>query len=420
MRVELGVGDLARSGIEQPCVADGVDGEAPQVVPQVAPGVEIPVVAVVHQALRRDGALGLLVFLAVVVPDPELRALEHCLRGDAEVLGVAGAALGLEDADAALDFLPGVVARAEELAQALSQRVDLPVEHARLQIAEHAQRGKQRQHLGCVEPEARQLVTRPGARRGVAVAVRLAVVLDRRVEALAHVGEVALDARRRHAELALEHGERHHPALGQQPVDLVEALEAVHRPDKKIGTVPIFAYPVVDLRCYSVGSSLPWPGLPPCGLPPGMRSIGSARRSSPLNSSSGLRRRRSLPSQFWAGFCSSRSISSMAVLSPCPAGWLPSRTPGARPRPCQCRTTPGCGRPAGRACRRPGRADRRSACPTAPSSCPWPASSYLRCDPSSCALLMSWMKPAQGGVQVASPRRWIATGPFGYRGEIGA
>src|SRR5690349_23777184 len=51
----------------------------------------------------------------------------------------------------------------------------------------------------------RSLVARAGLRFCEAVAVRLAVVLDRRVEAAAHVGEVALHARGRHAERSEEH-----------------------------------------------------------------------------------------------------------------------------------------------------------------------------------------------------------------------
>src|SRR5207237_9697291 len=96
---------------------------------------------------------------------------------------VAGAALGLEDADALFHFLPRMVARAEDGAQALAQRLDLAVEHSRLNVAQHPQRGEEREHLGGVEPPARQLVARAGARLPEPIAVPLAVVLDRRVGA---------------------------------------------------------------------------------------------------------------------------------------------------------------------------------------------------------------------------------------------
>src|SRR5438067_12806572 len=112
MRVELGVRHFVRLGVDKASVADGVDGEAAQVLSPVAPGVEVPVVAVVHEPLRRHFALGLLAASAVVVADPESGALEHRGGGDAEMLRVAGAALGSADADALPDVLPRVIARA--------------------------------------------------------------------------------------------------------------------------------------------------------------------------------------------------------------------------------------------------------------------------------------------------------------------
>src|SRR5687768_792296 len=110
MRVELGRGNLLRARLAQLRRADGVDREAPQVLAQVAVAVDVPVVAVVHEPLRRDLALGLAVVLAVVMADPHARALEQRRRDDAEVRGFAFAALGLEDADALHDLLPRMVA----------------------------------------------------------------------------------------------------------------------------------------------------------------------------------------------------------------------------------------------------------------------------------------------------------------------
>src|SRR5689334_12867349 len=110
MLVELLGGDFLRARVEEARLADRVDGEAAKVVAQVAPAIEVPVVAVMHEALRRYLAHRLLVLLAVVVADPELGALQHRGCDDAEVLWIAGAALGLEDADALLHFLPRVIA----------------------------------------------------------------------------------------------------------------------------------------------------------------------------------------------------------------------------------------------------------------------------------------------------------------------
>ena len=61
-------------------------------------------------------------------------------------------------------LLPRMVAAAEDRAQASDHRRHLAVEQARLQVGEQLQRGEQRVDLGGVEPQARQLVARPGAR----------------------------------------------------------------------------------------------------------------------------------------------------------------------------------------------------------------------------------------------------------------
>src|SRR5256886_8636269 len=106
------------------------------------------------------------------------------------MLGGRAAALGLEDADALLDVLPRGLA-AEDGAQALLQRPDVRLEKAGLQLGEERVHAEERVRLASVEPQARQLVARTRARSSEAVAVRLAVVLDRRVEALAHVLQVA-------------------------------------------------------------------------------------------------------------------------------------------------------------------------------------------------------------------------------------
>src|SRR5439155_14254460 len=231
--VELGGRDFLRPRVAQLGGADGVDREAAQRFAHVAVGVDIPVAAVVHQALRRDLALGLAVVLAVVVSNPEARAPYNCGRDHAEMragmLGGRAAALGLEDADALLDVLPPGLA-AEDGAQALPQRPDVRLEEAGLQLGEERVHAEERVRLAGVEPQARQFVARARARLAEAVAVRLAVVLDRRVEAVLHVLEVALERRRRNPEGRSQGGTRNRPAILQELVDLVEALETFHPP----------------------------------------------------------------------------------------------------------------------------------------------------------------------------------------------
>src|SRR5207247_3430748 len=147
----------------------------------------------------------------------------------AGMLGWRAAALGLEDADALLDVLPRRLA-AEDGAQALLQRGDVGLEEAGLQLGEERVHAEERIRLAGVEPQARQLVARTCARLAEAVAVRLAVPFDRRVEALAHVLQVALERRRRNPEGRSQGRKRNRPAVLQELVDLVEALESFHAP----------------------------------------------------------------------------------------------------------------------------------------------------------------------------------------------
>src|SRR5256885_9210183 len=147
----------------------------------------------------------------------------------AGMLGGRAAALWLEDADALLDVLPRRLA-AEDGAQALLKRPDVRLEEARLQLGEERVHAEERIRLAGVEPQARQLVAWTRARLSEAVAVRLAVVLDRRVEAVLHVLEVALERRRRNPEGRSQGGKRNRLAVLQELVDLVEALESFHGP----------------------------------------------------------------------------------------------------------------------------------------------------------------------------------------------
>src|SRR5207247_8838004 len=131
---------------------------------------------------------------------------------------------GVEESGARLDVLPRGLA-AEDGAQALLQRRDVGLEEPGLQLGEESVHAEERVRLASVEPQARQLVARTRARLAEAVAVRLAVVLDRRVETILHVLDVALQRRRRNPEGRLQVGKRNRPAGLQELLDLVEALE---------------------------------------------------------------------------------------------------------------------------------------------------------------------------------------------------
>src|SRR5207253_10894266 len=153
----------------------------------------------------------------------------------AGMLGGRAAALGLEDADALLDVLPRGLA-AEDGAQALLQRRDVRLEEAGLQLSEERVHAEERVRLAGVEPKARQLVARTRARVAEVVTIRFAVVLDRRVETIFHVLDVALQRRRRNPEGRSQGGKRNRPAVFQELLDLVEALETFHPPSSlKVG-----------------------------------------------------------------------------------------------------------------------------------------------------------------------------------------
>src|SRR5256885_8337082 len=132
----------------------------------------------------------------------------------AGMLGGRAAALWLEDADALLDVLPRRLA-AEDGAQALLKRPDVRLEEARLQLGEERVHAEERIRLAGVEPQARQLVAWTRARLSEAVAVRLAVVLDRRVEAVLHVLEDALERRPRNPAGRSQGGKRNRLAVLQ-------------------------------------------------------------------------------------------------------------------------------------------------------------------------------------------------------------
>ena len=84
-----------------------------------------------------------------------------------------------------------MVALVEHGAQALEQRLHVRRQQARLQRLQQVLHRQQRMRLGRREPQARQLEIRRGSIEPVAV--RGLVPLDRRVEAVAQVLEVALE-----------------------------------------------------------------------------------------------------------------------------------------------------------------------------------------------------------------------------------
>ena len=80
----------------------------------MAPGVEVPVVAVVDEPLRRDFAFGLLIGAAGVVADEHALAAQQGRAHRLEVAEVEAARADGFDADALLHLLGRVVGAAEQ------------------------------------------------------------------------------------------------------------------------------------------------------------------------------------------------------------------------------------------------------------------------------------------------------------------
>ena len=229
--VEPLVGDILGLLVEDFGMFDGVDREGAQSVAQMAPGVEVPVVAVVIEALRRDFPFGDLVGAPGVVADHQALAAEQGGADRLEMVEMELAGADRLDADAALHFLDRVVGGAEQAGEAGEQGLDLRAEQAAgVEVREEVLHGQQGMDFLGGEPQARQLVLRADPLTGLleAIATQIAVEDQRRVQAVAHVGDVAFQGRPGDAEALLKFGTGDEGPVAQHLVDLVDAFHAAH------------------------------------------------------------------------------------------------------------------------------------------------------------------------------------------------
>ena len=98
--VEVAVGDVDRPLVQRVRFEDAIHREAAQCLAVVVPGIEIPVVAVVRQPLRRDRAPAVRIGGACAVAKTQLAAFEHGTGGDPECLLVKLALAPGDHADA--------------------------------------------------------------------------------------------------------------------------------------------------------------------------------------------------------------------------------------------------------------------------------------------------------------------------------
>lgn len=148
--------DVFGRGVQNVGCFDGIDGKAAHAFAQVAPGVQVPVVAIVDELLGREGALQRFVAGAVVVQDQDLFALEGGF-GNGFKRGQGQAAFTGADGAHALSELLWVQALvAEHVVQPFAQGLELGAEQAGVELLDHALDGHERQDFVLREPEAGQ------------------------------------------------------------------------------------------------------------------------------------------------------------------------------------------------------------------------------------------------------------------------
>ena len=160
---------------------DRIQCKGPNVLAQVAPGVEVPVVPVVTRALRRHFALGILTFaLCKVVDHQPLPA--QCRRPDGlELVEVEFAGADVLHKYPFLDF-SRILGRTEQCREAREQQLDVRAEQAAgIEVGQEVLHRQQRMDFLCGEPQAGkfELVTDLLRLLVVTVAAEEAVVDDR-------------------------------------------------------------------------------------------------------------------------------------------------------------------------------------------------------------------------------------------------
>ncbi len=195
----------------------------------VVVGVEIPVVPVMHQALRRDVALALLIGGAGFVAEAQPFALEQRIRHHPEDLRIHPALTDLDDADAVIGKLASARLLAQELADRLAQRLERAADQFRLLPRQQPLEDDERPQFLGTQPQSGQLV----GRALVAVAdVRRLIdreVLDRSPQHVTQEGDVAIERRPRAAKLFHERAQRKRIARAlEKTVQANDPLEALH------------------------------------------------------------------------------------------------------------------------------------------------------------------------------------------------
>ncbi len=208
---------------------DAVHGEDPERVPVMIPGVEIPVVAVVHQSLRRNRPAAFLVRGAAVVAEAEPAPLQERRGQGRENLGGRHASRRRHHAHAAPQLPADEARRLEQFFDAFLERRKEGVEQAGLYAVEQLLAGEQGVQFGGGEPETRQFIGAAVGAAAHAIAVVFPAVFNGRAQMQTHVPDDADDGRPRAFEGFREAATGYrHSRVGELLVQGIYAVKPVH------------------------------------------------------------------------------------------------------------------------------------------------------------------------------------------------
>jgi hypothetical protein len=189
--IKTSVGDLFGRRLKHLDLSDGIQAEDAQVVPQMAPGVQEPVVTVVHQPLWRYFPRGGDAVLAVEVPDFEALAGHGGSGYRFKEFGFHNAFAGADDADAPGHILGAQAMLVHQLGQSRLQRPQLGAKQAGLKLFQQLLNGDQGQDFTLAEPQAGQFFI--GVVQVQRVAAKFVVERDGHMQLVAQFGNVALE-----------------------------------------------------------------------------------------------------------------------------------------------------------------------------------------------------------------------------------
>ena len=184
--------DLLCGALQHAGFADAVEGKGAHALTQVAPGFQVPVVAVVEQALGREFAFTEPLLAALEVSDGKTPALGQGVGNGLEIF--PGRSRGSpQNADTPADLIAAAVLCFQQLPDVGLKGCQLALQQTWLHRFQQLLHAEQRMQLGGVEPDPGEFIHFAVlAVAGIVVAVACAVIFDRGVEVVAHIVDDAL------------------------------------------------------------------------------------------------------------------------------------------------------------------------------------------------------------------------------------